>query len=200
MIGIGSITSPVGSTNSNGKTWGALMTSHRMTQEPSLSSDSAASIWTDKEYEDKPQLGEQVFVGVSFLPSGRVNASVFKAEGFSEDNPVFIVKGTNTNGTPFFLEVNANSVDPRNATLVEMLAINGLRAYKGFPRIPLMSESRLSEVLGGSGNPNEYAFTRTDWTASIRHMLEVNRASGKWDTVLMAQEMLDFLSNRPSKF
>ena len=68
------------------------------------------------------------------LPDGGwMNASVFKAENHSEDNPVFLVRGTDSNGKPFETEININNVNPRNASFIEMMALDGYYASKGQP-------------------------------------------------------------------
>lgn len=48
------------------------------------------------------------------------------AEGSTEDNPVVIAEGIDENGNKFEQTINVNEVDPKNATLVEMRALEAV--------------------------------------------------------------------------
>ena len=63
--------------------------------------------------------------------NGNGEAYAYYAENYSADNHLFVVKGTNPDGTPYDVAINANEVDPRNATYIEMIALQAFVRAQG---------------------------------------------------------------------
>lgn len=56
-------------------------------------------------------------------PDGQ-SFSVYKADGYSADNPILNIKGTDKDGNSYEQQINPLTVDPENASYVEMMALN----------------------------------------------------------------------------
>ncbi|MCI9341215.1 MAG: hypothetical protein HFG94_11300 [Dorea sp.] len=65
------------------------------------------------------------------------------AKDSTEDDPVVIAKGVDENGREFTQRIHINNIDPRNATLVEMRALEG---HKGVDK-----NGGLSSLPPGTG-------------------------------------------------
>lgn len=59
----------------------------------------------------------------SGTPDGQ-SFSIYKADGYSADNPIFNIKGTDKDGNSYEQQINPLTVDPENASYVEMMAVN----------------------------------------------------------------------------
>ena len=132
-----------------------------------------------------------VSAGVRLPGGGWVNASVFKAEGFSPDNPVMLVRGTDVDGRPFEEVVNINDIDPRNASFIEMFALDGYFAANGKPT----GVTRAVASLAGSEAAGGNAFTKFDFVSPLLQLLETQRVNGNWDAFFQLSPIVDTLMN-----
>jgi hypothetical protein len=111
------------------------------------------------------------------MPSGGwLNASVYKAEAFSEDSPVMLVKGTNVDGTPFEVEINIKDVTPGNASLVELYALDGYNAAMGkdvgISRAANHAAYRELIESGNNSSGKMDAFSKFDFIPGLRGLME----------------------------
>lgn len=60
-------------------------------------------------------------LSICHVPTGET-ANVYKAYSYSEENPVYIVKGKDINGNDYEQEINVNEIDTDNCSYVEILA------------------------------------------------------------------------------
>ena len=128
------------------------------------------------------------------LPCGRkMSASVAKPANFSADNPFLIVRGVDFDGTSFTKAVNINEVNPRDATLVEMLALDGYHMLKG---IRDSAHPFISALLHlGKDTSNLSAFFRFDFISTLEayhksHTLNIEPDS---DVLKPLQSIIDAL-------
>ena len=131
------------------------------------------------------------------IPGGWLNASVFKSENFTPENPIMLVKGTNTDGQRFEVEINANDVNPRNASFIELMALDGYFASKGQP----LGASRaaaaamaLKEARATDG------FTKFDVLPSLTEAMEVQRKNRNWEAFHHLQHIVDTLTRISDRF
>lgn len=59
----------------------------------------------------------------SGTPDGQ-SFSIHKADDYSADNPILNIKGTDKDGNSYEQQINPLTVDPENASFVEMMAVN----------------------------------------------------------------------------
>ena len=52
------------------------------------------------------------------------SANVYRADDYSEDNPVYLVKGMDKNGNGYEQTVDVSKVNPNSCSYTEMLALN----------------------------------------------------------------------------
>ena len=137
------------------------------------------------------------------MPGGGItNTSVFKAESSTEDNPVFLVKGTYSDGTPFEGEVNIYSIDPRNASFIEMLALDGYFMAKEQMVEATWIAAQAMREIGGLSGPEHDAFTKYDFIYYLQQMKERHLLNDNKDTYSMYENvidsLLDFITQRES--
>jgi hypothetical protein len=114
--------------------------------------------------------------GMRVPGGGWLNASVYKSEAFSEDLPVMLVKGTNVDGTPFEVEINIDNVNPRNASLIELYALDGYDAAMGkdvqVSRAANHAAGRAFLEFGNNSFGNMDGFTKLDFIPGLKGLME----------------------------
>ena len=119
----------------------------------------------------------KVLGGIGF-PDGS-NASVYKSKNYTTDNPVFLVMTWDAEGNKTETEIDASKVDPSNASLQEMMALNANRKLNGeesFEDEVMMSAGRLHGDETSSGY--EDFFTKNNWISEIEDFMDMQHMLG----------------------
>ena len=127
------------------------------------------------------------------LPGGgMLNAHVFKADSFTPDNPIMLVKGTNTCGSPFEVEININDLNKNSMSFIEMFALDGyITANTG-------NTSGIARAAGQAlFNSDVIAdgFTKFDILPALKEALAMHRQNGNWDAVVWLDSIIDSFTN-----
>jgi len=101
------------------------------------------------------------------------NASAYYSDEYSDNNPVFIVKGEYPVGSFFEEKINAKNVDPRNASFVEMLA---LQAYVDVTKKNATGEVFVRERVH---TPTPDYFSKLDYYAFLKEHMELKYVDNK---------------------
>jgi hypothetical protein len=169
-----------------------------------------AMLWHNVNGQNKPQAKNSAFptstsapiqlhgealvsAGVRVPGGGMMSASVFKGENFSAQNPVMLVRGTDVDGSPFEVEVNINNVDPRNASFIEMFALDGYFAANGKPASATRAAAGAMAIQDALASNN--AFTKFDFVTPLLEHLETQRFHRNWEAVAWLSPIMDNLMN-----
>jgi len=132
------------------------------------------------------------------LPGGGwMSASVFKADSFSEESPIMLVRGIDVCGTKFEKEVNINDVNPHNASIVEMLALDGYFKANGQPAsttrafVNAMATKDAAGEFSGSIN----AFSTFNFVEILQNHMKLFIANQCQNGVAWLNPILDTLIN-----
>lgn len=52
------------------------------------------------------------------------SVNIYRAENYSKENPVYILKGLDASGNPFEREVDAGRIDPNRCSFNELMVLN----------------------------------------------------------------------------
>lgn len=137
--------------------------------------------------------GDALVSGAIRLPGGgMLNAHAFKADSFTPDNPVMLVKGTNTCGSPFEVEININDLNKNSMSFIEMFALDGyITANTG----------RTSGIAREAGhalfNSDVVAdgFTKFDILPALKEALAMHKQNGNWGAVASVGYVIDSFMN-----
>ena len=127
------------------------------------------------------------------LPGGgMLNAHVFKADTFTPENPVMLVKGTNTCGSPFEVEVNINDLNKNSMSFIEMFALDGyITANTG----------RTSSITREVGRALMFSdieadgFTKFNILPALKEALVMHRQNGNWNAVAGIDYVINSFTN-----
>lgn len=105
------------------------------------------------------------------------SANVYRADDFSEDNPVYLVKGTDINGNEYEQTVDVSKVNPNSCSYTEMLALNAHTGNKSDSNF--MTMSILKDKMDGTSYHEN-----ADYMAMAHELMNDMKTIGNWDGYL----------------
>jgi len=186
--------------------WNQQSYDNSSVQNKSRSETNFATVLEDNSHTDKIEASPSLSFPDLWLPGVAItymgwnidgkwlNASVYHSENHSPDNPVYLVKGYNVDGTPFESEINVNDVDPRNASFIEMQALYAHLKMSGQkpPGFLVLLNPSKSVFVADHANPD--AFTKADFLAPVRQMVEWS-GSNRLGNYNPYKKLIDVLMN-----
>ena len=105
------------------------------------------------------------------------SANVYRADDFSEDNPVYLVKGTDINGNEYEQTVDVSKVNPNSCSYTEMLALNAHTGNKSDSNF--MTMAILKDKMDGTSYHE-----KADYIAMAHELMNDMKTIGNWDGYL----------------
>lgn len=105
------------------------------------------------------------------------SANVYRADDYSEENPLYIVKGMDKNGNEYEQTVDVSKVSPNSCSYTEMLALNahtGNKSDSNFLSMTIMKDK------SGTASYHEKA----DYMAMAHELMNDMKTLGNWDGYL----------------
>ena len=105
------------------------------------------------------------------------SANVYRADDYSEENPLYIVKGMDKNGNEYEQTVDVSKVSPNSCSYTEMLALNahtGNKSDSNFLSMAIMKDK------SGTASYHEKA----DYMAMAHELMNDMKTLGNWDGYL----------------
>ena len=135
------------------------------TQETALYSDALMSYAS-------PQTGESV--------------NIYKAEGYSKDNPVYVIKGLDANGNEFEEMVDASKINPNNCSFNELMVLNVETGHTS------PSDYLRAVAVRANADADSY-FEKADCIAYAQEVMEDYKTLGNWDSYLAMDKWIQSL-------
>ena len=105
------------------------------------------------------------------------SANVYKADDYSKDNPVYLVKGIDKDGNKYEQTVDVSKVNPHNCSYTEMLALNVHTENKSDSNFLTMS---ILKDKAGSASYHE----KIDYLSVAYGLMGDMTTLGNWDGYL----------------
>lgn len=158
---------------------------------------STMKLYSDPDFVYAPQEPGGGYMSIS---TANMLISVYKSENYSEDNPVMLVKGINSDETRFEVEINIKDINPKSASLVELAALEGHDIARGKKDSSFASSyipsAMLSQQLFGNRayiDSRADAFTKMDFIPALSVLMEMQRANSNWDGYMRFKQIIDAL-------
>lgn len=119
---------------------------------------------------------DALFSQASFVTGESVN--VYKAEGFSAENPVYLVKGVDGRGNEYERTINADEVNPHNCTYLELSVLN---VHAGNTKDSFLQMAMIHNRVNGG---EESFFDRADYNQAAEATLKEYKTMKAWDSYL----------------
>lgn len=121
------------------------------------------------------------------------SANVYRADDYSEDNPVYLVKGVDKNGNKYEQTVDVSKVNPNSCSYTEMLALNAHTGNKSDSNFLTMS------ILKDKASSASY-HEKADYISMAYELMNDMKTLGNWDGYLRydkwISDILSFCKNR----
>lgn len=112
------------------------------------------------------------------------SANVYKADDYSEENPLYIVKGMDKNGNEYEQTVDVSKVNPNSCSYTEMLALNaytGNKSDSNFLSMAIMKDK--------AGTASYYE--KADYLSAAYALMDDMKTLGNWDGYLRYGKWID---------
>lgn len=120
-------------------------------------------------------------------------ANIYRADDYSEDNPVYLVKGIDKNGKEYEQRIDVNKVNPNHCSYIEMLALNlhtGNKSDADFLRMSVLKDK--------AGNASYHE--KADYMAMAQELMNDMKTLGNWEGYLRYDKWInDILAFKTQK-
>lgn len=119
------------------------------------------------------------------------SANVYRADDYSGDNPVYLVKGIDKNGNEYEQTVDVSKVNPNSCSYTEMLALNvhtGNKSDSNFLSMSIMKDKTSS-----------YSYhEKADYLSVAYGLMSDMKTLGNWDGYLRYRKWIDDIQGKQS--
>lgn len=123
-------------------------------------------------------------------PQTGESVNIYKAENYSADNPLYIIKGLDANGNEFEQEIDASKINPNRCSYNELMVLN-LETGHTSP-----SDFLHAVVVRNKAGVDSY-FDKTDYIAYAQAVLADQKQLGNWESYLAydkwIQNLMDYV-------
>ena len=135
------------------------------TQETALYSDALMSYAS-------PQTGESV--------------NIYKAVNYSEENPLYVIKGLDAEGNEFEEMVDASKINPNNCSYNELMVLNVETGHTS------PSDYLRAVAVRANADTDSY-FEKADYISYAQNVMEDYKMIGNWDSYLVVDKWIQSL-------
>ena len=117
------------------------------------------------------------------------SVNIYKAENYSKDNPLYVIKGLDANGNEFEEMVDASKINPKNCSFNELMVLN-VETGNTSP-----SDYLRAVAFRATADADSY-FEKADYISYAQEVMEDYKTLGNWDFYLAMdkwiQSLLDY--------
>lgn len=110
-------------------------------------------------------------------PETGESIEIYQSDVYSEDSPIYIVKGKTAEGEEFERKLNAWIIDTRNCSLAEIMVLN-----EEVGNTSNADKQRAEIVFKQTGAENY--LDKADYSTAMKEVLDDYSKSGNWDSYL----------------
>lgn len=145
---------------------------------------------------NKVYLDPEAIFSVYHAKSGE-SVNVYRAEDFSEENPIYIVKGTDGNGNEYEEKIDVSKVNPNHCSYKEILAL-GIHTGKKSDSL-FFSMSILKDKAANASYSE-----KADYISMLSELRSDMETLGNWDGYLrydkIMTDILEYCKNRKMQY
>lgn len=122
-------------------------------------------------------------------PQTGESVNIYKAVNYSEDNPLYVIKGLDVDGNEFEEMVDASKINPNNCSFNELMVLNVETGHTS------PSDYLRAVVVRANADADSY-FEKADYIVYAQEVMEDYKMLGNWDSYLTMdkwiQSLLDY--------
>lgn len=137
----------------------------------------------------KSLLDRSALISICHAPTGE-SANVYRAKDYSDENPLYLVKGTDKNGNTYEETIDVRTVNPSSCSYIELLALSAHTGHTDF---------MTTAILQDHTNASSYHESADYLSAAYDRMGDLKLLK-QWDNYLQYKgwiaDILSFLQNK----
>lgn len=119
-------------------------------------------------------------------PQTGESVNIYKAENYSKDNPVYLLKGLDASGNPFEQEVDASKINPNHCSYNELMVLN---VETGHTSPSDYIHAVMARDKAGTGS----YFDKMNYLSYAKEVMNDLKTVGSWDSYLSCGKWIDSL-------
>lgn len=119
-------------------------------------------------------------------PQTGESINIYRAENYSADNPLYIIKGIDANGNAFEQEIDAGKINLNQCSYNELMVLNVETGHTS-PKDYLHAVAVRDKAGTGS------YFDKADYLSYARAVMQEQKTMGSWDSYLSYDKWLQSL-------
>lgn len=127
------------------------------------------------------------------IPQTGESVNIYRADNYSKDNPIYVIKGLDKNGTPYEQEIDAGKINPNHCSYNEMMVLNIETGHTS-------PGDYLHSVAMRDKSGTNSCFEAADYIAYAREVMKDMKTMGRWDLYLSydrwINDIMDFCKSR----
>lgn len=125
-------------------------------------------------------------------PQTGESVNIYKADNYSEDNPIYLLKGLDAKGNAFEQEVDASKINPNNCSYNELMVLNVETGHTS------PSDTLHAVAVRDKSGTDSY-FDATNYMAFAKEVMNDMKTMGSWDSYLSYDKWIQSILNYASK-
>ncbi len=119
-------------------------------------------------------------------PQTGESVNIYKADNYSAENPLYIIKGLDANGNEFEEMIDAGKINPNNCSYNELMVLNVETGHTS------PSDYLHAVAIRDKAGVDSY-FAQTDYIAYAREVMADYKTLGSWDSYLAVDKWINSL-------
>ena len=124
-------------------------------------------------------------------PKTRESVEIHRSDIYSDDTPIYILKGKTAEGEEFERMHHAWIIDPRNCSYAELMMLNQETGNTS------LGDKQRADILFEKTGVKNY-LDKADYSAAIKEVMEEYKSSGNWDDYLSMDKWQQSLNDYTS--
>ena len=124
-------------------------------------------------------------------PKTRESVEIHRSDIYSDDTPIYILKGKTAEGEEFERKHHAWIIDPRNCSYAELMMLNQETGNTS------LGDKQRADILFEKTGVKNY-LDKADYSAAIKEVMEEYKSSGNWDDYLSMDKWQQSLNDYTS--
>lgn len=125
-------------------------------------------------------------------PQTGESVNIYKADNYSTENPIYVLKGLDADGNTFEQEVDASKINPNNCSYNELMVLNVETGHTS------PSDYLHAVAVRNKAGTDSY-FEATDYISYAKEVMKDMKTLGNWDSYLSYDKWIQSILSYTSK-
>ena len=121
-------------------------------------------------------------------PQTGESVNIYRADNYSKDNPIYVIKGLDAYGNPYEQEIDASQINPNHCSYNELMVLNAETGHTS------PSDYLHSVAMRDKSGTGSY-FEAADYIAYAKEVMNGMKTLGSWDIYLSYDKWISDIVN-----